>query len=766
MPIKTTIYGYPKIGKNRELKKALESYWKNNITKKEFLSMTSNIVINRFRDSLDAGIDVIACNDFSLYDFMLDTATMFDVIPNRFRDSGNEELQTYFNMARGTDNAQACQMTKWFDTNYHYIVPEIENADFKLVKNRPLYSYQFAEDKLKVPSRPVLVGPFTFILLSKIIKRNGDKEIIRTVNPAEDESFKDLVVSLAKQYNILLKELENEGICCVQLDEPGLVMDRSPEDISILKEAYKVLTQGIKKTNLIINTYYESLSNYDELVFDLPVAGIGLDFVVNDENLKNIESFGFPEGKKLLAGVVSGRDPWKTDLNETVKLVKKLKDIVGEDNLIICNASPLFHLPCTIESEQGHLDPEILKMLCFARERLDELTAIKKAVETGKHINRENIHSMHEKFSNTTVQGALAKLDEDKINRPHSFHDRYQKQNELLKIGLFPTTTIGSFPQTPEVRKMRSMFKSGKISQNEYDEFLKKSIRDVVKLQEDIGLDVLVHGEFERTDMVEYFGQQMQGYAFTANGWVQSYGSRCVRPPIIYGDVCRESPLTLDYTLYADSLTDKPMKGMLTGPVTMVNWSFFRRDIPKKQVVYQVALALLKEVLDLEKAGIKVIQIDEPAFREGLPLKKSKRKDYLKWAVTAFRITNFKVQEDTQIHTHMCYSDFAGILDAIHAMDADVISMEASRSKGEVIRAFEEFDYDLGIGLGAYDIHSPRVPHISEMTEIVDRAVQVIDKSLFWINPDCGLKTRGYEETVPALKNMVQTAMILRKKYS
>ncbi|MCD6460993.1 5-methyltetrahydropteroyltriglutamate--homocysteine S-methyltransferase, partial [bacterium] len=753
-------------GKKQELKKALESYWKNNITKNEFLSLTSDITVSRYRDCLDAGIDVLACNDFSLYDFMLDTATMFGVIPERFRDSQTEELQIYFNMARGNKNAQACQMTKWFDTNYHYIVPEIENGNFKLIKNRPLHSFKFAEDKLKISTKPVLVGPFTFILLSKIIKRNDNNEIIGTVNPAEDESFRDLVISLAKQYNVLIKELEDEGVCCVQLDEPGLVLDRSAQDMDILKEAYGALTQGLTEINVLVNTYYEKISNYKELVFDLPVAGIGLDFVVNDENLKNIEKFGFPQNKKLLAGIVSGRDPWKTDLKKTVSLVNKLRKIVGDDNLVISNASPLFHLPCTIECEVSHLNPDIIKMLAFARERLDELVTVKRAVEAGTEIKCGNIRSIHKKFDNTTVQNTLSKLDEEKINRPHSFKDRYLKQNELLKLGLFPTTTIGSFPQTSEVRKMRSMVKSGKISKDEYDGFIKKSIRDVVALQEDIGLDVLVHGEFERTDMVEFFGQQMQGYAFTVNGWVQSYGSRCVRPPIIYGDIYREKPMTLDYILYADSLTEKPMKGMLTGPVTMVNWSFYRKDIPKKQVVYQVALALLKEVLDLEKAGIKIIQIDEPAFREGLPLKKSKHKNYLQWAVTAFRITNFKVQEDTQIHTHMCYSDFGGILGAIHAMDADVISMEASRSKGEVIRAFEEFDYDHGIGLGTYDIHSPRVPHISEMTEIVDRAVKVIDKSLFWINPDCGLKTRGYEETVSALKNMVQTAKIMRKKYA
>ena len=352
-------------------------------------------------------------------------------------------------MARGTDKAQACQMTKWFDTNYHYIVPEIEDANFKLLKNRPLYSYQFAKDKLKISTKPVLVGPFTFILLSKLIKRNADSEAVYTVNPAEDESFRDLVVSLAKQYNVLIKELESEGVCCVQLDEPGLVMDRSDEEISVLKEAYSVLTQGISKTNIIVNTYYESLSNYKEVVFELPVAGIGLDFVVNDENLNNIESFGFPEGKKLIAGVVSGRDPWKTDINEAVKLVNKLKNIVGEDNLLISNASPLFHLPCTVESESGHLDPDILKMLAFARERLDELTVIKNAVETGKIVDCENVRSMHEKFSNTTVQDALAKLDEGKINRPHSFSDRYSKQKRTFKNRPFPDNYNRKFSANP-----------------------------------------------------------------------------------------------------------------------------------------------------------------------------------------------------------------------------------------------------------------------------------------------------------------------------
>ena len=759
MNIKTTYYGFPKIGPNRELKKALEAYWKGNVTRKEFLTQTETIAFDRMKLGLDAGIDVIPSNDFSLYDFMLDTATMFGVVPKRFAHI-EDGLDRYFAMARGCDDAVACEMTKWFDTNYHYIVPELDGK-FTLDKDRPLYSWNFAKQQLNIDTRPVLVGPFTFISLSKF--ENVDADAVKV---ADSDQFKDLVYSIAGEYNTLLKNLEGAGVKCIQLEEPSFVLDLKKEDVSIILEAYEILTAGLSTLNVAVNTYYESISAFRELIFELPVAAIGLDFISNDENLKNLESMGFPSDKKLIAGVVSGRAPWKTDIAKAVDLVKRIEAKIGEENIIISNAGPLFHLPYTIEAEQGHLDNNVLALLAFAKERLGELKLIQDVLAGNKTIPASSVDEIRKSFVNNDVQKRMAAIDESAVNRPHSFAERYAKQCELLKLPLFPTTTIGSFPQTPEVRKTRAAYKSGKVSFDEYDEFIKKSIQDVVKLQEDLDIDVLVHGEFERTDMVEYFGEKMDGFAFTQNGWVQSYGSRCVRPPIIYGDVSRPEPMTVDYTVYAQSLTNRPVKGMLTGPVTIVNWSFYRRDISKKDVVYQVGLALKDEVLDLEKAGISIIQIDEPAFREGLPLKKSKQQDYIDYAVNSFKLTNATVQMTTQIHTHMCYSEFNELIKPIYDMDSDVISMEASRSRGEVMEAFEHFHYDHGIGLGVYDIHSPRVPTEEEMLDVVRRAIRVIDVSLFWINPDCGLKTRGYDETIAALRKMVQVAYEMRKTTS
>jgi 5-methyltetrahydropteroyltriglutamate--homocysteine methyltransferase len=516
---------------------------------------------------------------------------------------------------------------------------------------------------------------------------------------------------------------------------------------------------------VFVHTYYESLDHFEKITNELPVSGIGLDFVVNDENLENLKKYGFPKDKKLQAGVISGRDPWKTDYVEVLKLIDQIKEVVDEDRIVLSNAAPLFHLPVSLEPEKGHLDDRLIGLLSFADERLEEIKTLKDIINIGASVPSQTLQALRDEFKNEEVRQAVKDIDSQEIKRPHDFKERYKKQIELLGLLRFPTTTIGSFPQTKEVRQMRAKFRKGEISAEEYENFIKEQIKKAVEIQEELEIDVLVHGEFERTDMVEFFGEKMDGFAFTKNGWVQSYGTRCVRPPIIYGDVSRPAPMTLKETLYAQSLTKKPMKGMLTGPVTILNWSFYRKDIPKKEIAYQIAVALRDEVLDLEREGIKIIQIDEPAFREGLPLKKRKQEDYLKWAVKAFRLTNNTVQETTQIHTHMCYSEFNEIIDWIYAMDADVISIEASRSKGEIIEAFEKFNYDHAVGVGVYDIHSPRIPTIEEMLEIAERTVQVIDKNLIWINPDCGLKTRGWEETIPALRNMVQVAKILREKY-
>jgi 5-methyltetrahydropteroyltriglutamate--homocysteine methyltransferase len=762
MAIKTTAFGYPKIGPNRELKKVVESYWAGQITKEELYKLTEEIQIQRLKTLYDAELDYIPSNDFSLYDFILDISTMLGVIPKRFGD--NYDIDTYFAMARGSKTAVACEMTKWFDTNYHYIVPEFEN-DFKLLKNRPLDSYKFALEKIGIETKPVIVGPFTYVWLGKVPKKQEGTLLVHMVKARESERFNELVINASKIYNQILKELEANGVKAIQLDEPAFVLDLEEDDVAILTESYRTLTQGLKDIEVFVHTYYESLSRYEEIVNNLPVSGIGLDFTVNDENLENLKKFGFPKDKKLIAGIVSGRDPWKIDFAKTVDLINQILNFVSEDKLIISNSSPLFHLPVSIEYEKGHLDERLINLLSFANERLDELKMLKKIINEGFPVPSQNLQAIRDEFKDEQVRRRVAEIDENKIGRKDNFKERYQKQISLLGLPKFPTTTIGSFPQTKEVRKARADFVAGKISQDEYENFIKEQIRNVIKIQEELGLDVLVHGEFERSDMVEFFGQKMKGFAFTKNGWVQSYGTRCVRPPIIYGDVSRPEPMTVKEISYAQSLTSKPVKGMLTGPVTILSWSFYRKDIPKKEIAYQIALALRDEVSDLEKAGIKVIQIDEPAFREGLPLKKSKQKEYLEWAVNAFKLTNEQVKAETQIQTHMCYSEFNEIIEYIYAMDSDVILIEASRSKGEILDAFEKFKYDHAIGPGVYDIHSPRIPTIEEMLEIAERSIKLIDKNLIWINPDCGLKTRNWEEVIPSLKNMVTVAKIMRERY-
>lgn len=762
MSLKITAYGFPKIGPNRELKKSVESYWKQAISKDELFAFAGDVNMDRLKNCIEASLDIVPSNDFSLYDFMLDISTMLGVIPERFKHI-DDDLDLYFAMARGEKDIPACEMTKWFNTNYHYIVPELTH-NFKFTKNRPLYAYRAAKEKLGISTKPVIIGPFTYISLSKFIDTDPVTGETRTVKAQESGRFREMVLDCAQIYNRMLKELEQEGAEYVQLDEPVMVLDKTEGDADILIEAYGIISAGLKSLKIHFQTYYESLSNYRKIVFNLPVDGIGLDFIESRGNLDSLREFGFPEDKTVIAGVVSGRNPWKTDYKEAVQLIDEIKQYVGEDRIILSNAGPLFHLPYSLEPEKGNMNENVIQLLSFAKERLDELKTLKKIVCGCEKVPYQDLKSVRELFANTEVQAKLNNFKQKNLFR-QDFAQRFDQQEKLLGLPLFPTTTIGSFPQTGEIRKKRADFIAGRISKDEYNEFIKSHIRAIIKLQEEIGIDVLVHGEFERTDMVEFFGEKLCGFAITRNGWVQSYGSRCVRPPIIYGDVYRPSPMTVDEIKYAQSLTGKYVKGMLTGPVTMVNWTFYRRDIPKQDVAFQIAMALSDELQDLESAGIKIIQIDEPAFREGLPLKKADQESYLVWAVDSFKLACAKVKPQTQIHTHMCYSEFNEIIDYIYNMDSDVISIEASRSKGEILQAFEKFNYNHGIGVGIYDIHSPRIPSCEEMEEIAVRSLKVIDKSLLWINPDCGLKTRGYEETIPALKNMVKVAVSLREKY-
>ncbi len=764
MGIKTTAFGYPKIGPNREMKKTVESYWKGKIGKDQMLNILENLNLNRLQKVINADLDLIPSNDFSLYDFVLDISTMIDAVPERFR-AIQDSLDRYFAMARGTKDAVACEMTKWFDTNYHYIVPEL-TGNFRLVKNRPLESYLWAKEKSGIETKPVIVGAFTYLMLSKVYQKQEGSILMEMVRADHSDKFGIFLMEIAKIYNKILKELQENGVKTVQFDEPALVLDLEDEKVDMLIEAYKVITQGIDNLEVFVHTYYESLDSFERIVNELPVSGIGLDFVVNGENLQNLIKYGFPKDKKLQAGVISGRDPWRINYKEVLDLLDQIEKFVDQDRIVLSNASPLFHLPVSAEAERGHLDENLIELLSFADERLEELKTLKQIINEGKPVPEQSIQSIRDRFKNEKVRELVKNIELQEVKRPHPFKERYKKQIEILGLPKFPTTTIGSFPQTDQLRKIRADYRKGIISQEDYDNFIKDQIRYAIKIQEELELDVFVHGEFERTDMVEFFSQKLKGFAFTKNGWVQSYGTRCVRPPIIYGDISRPEPMTLRETLYAQSLTKKSVKGMLTGPVTILNWSFYRKDIPKKEIAYQIALALRDEVKDLEKEGIKIIQIDEPAFREGLPLKKRKQEDYLNWAVKAFKLTHNTVKETTQIHTHMCYSEFNEIIEWIYRMDADVISIEASRSRGEIIKAFENFNYDHGIGVGIYDIHSPRIPSVEEMLEIAERTVQVIDKNLIWINPDCGLKTRQWKEVIPALKNMVEVAKILRKKYS
>ena len=740
MYVKTTVFGYPKIGPQKELKKVLESYWNGKTSQAELIKTSENLILNNAKTIAKHGIDIIPSNEFSFYDFILDLSVMFNVIPERFRKIENS-LEKYFAIARGTADAPASEMTKWFNTNYHYIVPEIEsNTEFELKENKPLKEYELLKFSLNFKTKPVITGPFTYLYCAKL----------------KDYSyFLDKITSV---YCSLLKELEESGTEEVQFDEPAMVLDLDNKTVREIIDCYKKITKHFNKIKIYVQTYYEALSEYERIVYELPVHGIGFDFVNGKENLENISKFGFPKDKFLIAGVVSGRDPWRTDFKETLKLIETLTKF--NEKIILSNSCPLIHLPVTIKNET--FPEELLKILSFANERLEELAILKTVINEGKE---PPVQDLSMKFVNPAVSEKVSQISQKTFQRKPEFADRYKKQMESLKLPLFPTTTIGSFPQTTEIRKVRADYKAGRISLEEYESFINKEIRKAIEIQEKIGLDVLVHGEFERTDMVEFFAEKLQGFAITKNGWVQSYGSRFVRPPIIYGDVWRKKPLILKETLYAQTLTKKPVKGILTGPITLLQWSYPRKDISKEEIAYQIALALNEEVMELEKAGIKIIQIDEPAFREGMPLKKAKVNQYFDWAIKSFRIVTHSVKPETQIHTHMCYSHFNDIIEKIYELDADVISIEASRSRGEILKAFENFRYDRGIGIGVYDIHSPRVPKLEEIIEIVERSIKLIDISLLWINPDCGLKTRGWQETIASLNNMVKVAFLLRESF-
>ena len=746
----TFAFGFPKLGEKREFKTSLEDLWKGKIDREEFLKGMEKLNVSRVEE-YKRNVDIISSNEVSFYDFMLDTALMVGAIPQRFGEF--KGFETYFEMARG---GQALEMTKWFNTNYHYLVPEMDREDFRLLENKPLKDYLFFKRK-GIETSPMMIGPYTFLKLSKTLKRKEKSTHLSTVSKIEQrEDFARFTHLLLPIYKEVLESLKEAGCRRVHIEEPALVMDMAPWQWDTVQKIYTDLSDDSIEIALI--TYYDSVSDYEKFVA-LPVKALGFDLVSNRENLSNLKSRRFPKDKELIAGIINGRQVWRANLKEKLHLIDNLLRI--SENVIISNSSPLYHLPVTVGSED-HLPEGLKDRLSFAKEKLEEIKTLKLSLNGDREAIAkvdESENFMKTSFAqNPRVRTRLAQLSEKDFKREMPYKERAEATKKILNLSPFPTTTIGSFPQTEELRKKRTAYRNGKIPNDEYMGFIRSQIQHVISVQEELGLDVFVHGEFERTDMVEFFAQKLDGVATTTQGWVISYGSRVYRPPIIYGDVKRPEPMTLEEITYAQSLTTKPLKGMLTGPVTILNWSFYREDTPKKEIAYQIALALLDEVRDLETAGIRIIQIDEPAFREGAPLKRKDWEEYFGWAVKAFKLAS-RAGPSTQLHTHMCYSEFNEIIDFIYQLDFDVISIEASRSKGEVIEAFQRLKtWDRQIGIGVYDIHSPAIPAKENMQSVLDRVMKVLPKELLWINPDCGLKTRRWEEVLPALRDMVKIA--------
>ena len=750
----THILGYPRIGAQRELKFALEAFWRGEADE-AYLRGVGHELRTLNRQQQVNRLSMVTAGDFAYYDLMLNHMVMLGCPPKRFgRDSAKPTLADYFAYARGDAKQPALEMTKWFDTNYHYLVPELdEHSTFDGHFTEYLGSITEAQSAGK-PVKPVLIGPVTFLRLSKTHQEGFDR--LR------------LLPALAQAYARLLKQLKALNVEWVQIDEPVLCLALEPEWLDAFDAAYKVLAADAPK--LLLATYFDSAADYAERLVRLPVQGVHLDLVRAPEQLAAWSKV-LPKDWVLSAGVIDGRNIWRADLRRALDTLRPLHDSLG-DRLWVATSCSLLHVPISLANETT-LDPEILNWLAFADQKIEEIEILGRALNQGEAAVQVQLAAndaalatrrSSRRVVNELVQKRVAEVTAQMVERQSSFPARIAKQRAILKLPAFPTTTIGSFPQTPEIRKLRAAYKRHELGHLDYLNGMREQIKLAVEKQEAYGLDVLVHGEAERNDMVEYFGEQLLGYTFTANGWVQSYGSRCVKPPVIYGDVYRPEPMTVDWTSYAQSLTQKPMKGMLTGPVTMLQWSFVRDDQPRDATALQIALALRDEVTDLEKAGIRMVQIDEPALREGLPLKKKDWPAYLEWAVRAFRISAAGVRDETQIHTHMCYAEFNDILPSIAALDADVITIETSRSDMELLDGFGTFKYPNEIGPGVYDIHSPRIPTVEAMVRLLDKAAAVVPAERLWVNPDCGLKTRIWSEVDAALTNMVAAARIAREK--
>lgn len=756
---KSSILGYPRIGKHRELKRAVERFWSGKIDESELARTASEIRQAAWTAQNDAGLDLIPCNDFSYYDQVLDTICLTGLVPSRYGEIGDTvDLATYFAMARGDDRAPALELTKWFDTNYHYLVPEFDAGTPRLASTKIFDEFKEASEILGLPAKPVLLGPVSFLLLGKHY----------TKSPAEHLS------ELLPVYREILSRLGQAGAEWMQIDEPTLVQDRTAAELALFRTAYAELAKVPGRPKLMLQTYFESLNGNWETVTSLPVEGVGVDFVRTTENLMLLNRHGFPTNKVLGAGVVNGRNVWRINVEETLSLLEVIADRVDPDHIWVQSSCSLLHLPYDVALETS-LDDEITPLLSFAEQRLTEIAILTRGLNQGRDSVSAEIEENAAMFQSALdssrihhrpTQERMRALTENDFQRDEPFESRIAQQQQKLKLPPYPTTTIGSYPQTREIRAARARWHKGSISDSEYRAFIAQRTEEVIRHQEQIGLDVIVHGEFERTDMVEFFADQLGGYAITEHAWVQSYGSRCVRPPIIYGDIHRPHPMTVETSTYAQSLTKRPIKGMLTGPVTMLNWSFVREDVSRSEVANQIALALRDEVADLERAGIGIIQIDEPALREGLPLRHEDWDDYLDWAVRSFRLASSGARTSTQIHSHMCYSEFNDIIEAIEALDADVISIENSRSGSELLQAFIDHRYGRQIGPGVYDVHSERVPSTDEMESLLERASGVLDPGQIWVNPDCGLKTRGNEEVWPSLEHMVKAAHALRREHA
>ncbi|TWF95587.1 5-methyltetrahydropteroyltriglutamate--homocysteine S-methyltransferase [Saccharopolyspora dendranthemae] len=754
--IGSTVLGYPRIGPDRELKRALESYWAGRSSADDLRAVAGKIRADSWRFLADAGLDSVPGNTFSYYDQVLDTAVTFGAVPSRYTELGLNPLDTYFAMARGVDSTPPLEMTKWFDTNYHYLVPEISPQErFSLSDRTPVEQFREASEQ-GVTTRPVLVGPLTFLLLSK--PAEGSPDSFTPLDKLDD---------LLPAYAALLAELKRAGAEWVQLDEPAFAADRTQAELDALREAYRTLGELSDRPALLVAGYFGDLGDALDVLADSPVEALGVDLVTSPSTIDKLPGLTGLRNKSVVAGLVDGRNIWRTDLDKALTTGATLLGLA--DEVAIGTSCSLLHVPYDVEAE-AQIDPQVKSWLAFAAQKVREVVVLGRALREGRGAVADALaeaaaavadRAAADRIRNGEVQTRLRAL-RPADSRRNDYAQRQKAQEEALQLPPLPTTTIGSFPQTTDVRKARAALRNGTIDAATYKQRMRDEIQRVIERQEELGLDVLVHGEPERNDMVQYFSELMDGFVSTHKGWVQSYGSRCVRPPILFGDVSRPNPMTVEWATYAQKLTDKPVKGMLTGPVTILAWSFVRDDQPLADTAKQVALAIRDEVHDLEAAGIRVVQVDEPALRELLPLRAVQQKHYLDWAVESFRLATSGVTDTTQIHTHLCYSEFGDVINAIVALEADVTSIEAARSRMEVLSDLNAVGFAKGVGPGVYDIHSPRVPETEEVTSLLRAALEAVPAQRLWVNPDCGLKTRGYAEVNTALKNVISATAAVR----